>query len=87
MVRLNRAVAAAMVHGPVAGLSLLEPLGASLGDHYRLHAVRGHLFEMLGDHNTATAAYAAAARATKSIPERNYLTARAAAARQRRVLG
>ena len=83
MVTLNRAVAVAMVHGPVAGLLLLEPLGASPGDHYRLHAVRGHLFEMLGDHHTATAAYAAAARGTRSVPERNYLTAKAAAARKR----
>jgi predicted RNA polymerase sigma factor len=83
MVSLNRAVAAAMVHGPVAGLALLEPLGASLGGHYRLHAVRGHLFEMLGDHCTAFAAYNAAASGTRSIPERNYLTAKAAQARQR----
>jgi RNA polymerase sigma factor (sigma-70 family) len=83
MVSLNRAVAAAMVHGPIAGLALLEPLGASLGGHYRLHAVRGHLFEMLGDHCTAFAAYNAAASGTRSIPERNYLTAKAAQARQR----
>jgi RNA polymerase sigma factor (sigma-70 family) len=82
MVSLNRAVAAAMVHGPVAGLALLEPLGASLGGHYRLHAVRGHLFEMLGDHRTAFAAYNAAASGTRSVPERNYLTAKAAQARQ-----
>jgi predicted RNA polymerase sigma factor len=83
MVSLNRAVAAAMVHGPVAGLALLEPLGASLGGHYRMHAVRGHLFEMLGDHCTAFAAYNAAASGTRSVPERNYLTAKAAQARQR----
>jgi predicted RNA polymerase sigma factor len=59
------------------------PLEDLLGGHYRLHAVRGHLFEMLGDHNTATAAYAAAARAREASPERNYLTAKAAQARQR----
>jgi RNA polymerase sigma factor (sigma-70 family) len=83
MVTLNRAVAAAMVHGPMAGLALLEPLSQSLGDHYRLHAVRGHLFEMLGDHCTAFAAYEAAARGTRSAPERNYLTTKAAQARRR----
>ncbi len=83
MVTLNRAIAAAMVHGPVAGLGLLEPLGEPLGDHYRLHAVRGHLFEMLGDHCTAYAAYAAAAPGTRSVPERNYLTAKAAQSRRR----
>ena len=49
MVTLNRAVAVAMVHGPAAGLALLEPLDERLPGHHRLDAVRGHLLEMLGD--------------------------------------
>ena len=51
MVTLNHAIAAAMVHGPAAGLALLEPLDtdARLGGHYRLDAVRAHLLEMAGD--------------------------------------
>src|ERR1700722_6235263 len=48
MARLNRAVAKAMVHGPEAGLVLLEDLSARLGDHHRLHAVRAHLLELAG---------------------------------------
>ena len=38
MVTLNRAIAAAMVHGPAAGLELLETLDADarLAGHYRL---------------------------------------------------
>jgi predicted RNA polymerase sigma factor len=78
MVTLNRAVAAAMVHGPAAGLALLEPLGQRLAGHYRLDAVRAHLFDMLGDTATAIALYQAAASRTMSIPERHYLTTKAA---------
>ncbi len=78
MVTLNRAVAAAMVGGPAAGLKLLEPLDDQLAGHYRLDAVRAHLFEQLGDADTAIAHYRAAARRTLSLPERNYLLMKAA---------
>jgi RNA polymerase sigma factor (sigma-70 family) len=78
MVSLNRAVAAAMVQGPEAGLALLEGLDARLGGHHRLDAVRGHLHERRGDHERALAHYRAAAERTASIPERDYLTLRAA---------
>jgi len=80
MVTLNHAIAAAMVHGPPAGLKLLEALDADerLAGHYRLDAVRAHLLEMAGDHEAAIAHYRAAAGRTTSIPERNYLTIQAA---------
>jgi RNA polymerase sigma factor (sigma-70 family) len=78
MVSLNRAIAAAMVQGPEAGLELLKPLDARLGTHYRLDAVRGHLHERLGDSERAIAHYRAAAERTASIPERDYLTLKAA---------
>ena len=79
MVALNHAIAAAMVHGPAAGLKLLEPLDADerLAGSHRLDAVRGHLFEMAGDRKAAIAHYKAAAARTTSIPERNYLTMQA----------
>jgi RNA polymerase sigma factor (sigma-70 family) len=87
MVALNHAIAAAMVHGPVVGLELLAALDADarVGGHYRLDAVRAHLLEMAGDHERAIAHYRAAAERTTSIPERNYLTTKAArlAAKQR----
>ena len=53
----------------------------------RLDAVRGHLYEMAGDPERAVAHYRAAAERTTSIPERNYLTTKAArlAAEQRKV--
>jgi predicted RNA polymerase sigma factor len=78
VVALNRAVAAAMVHGPQAGLTMLEPLDQRLAGHYRLDAVRAHLLDMLGHADAAIAHYHAAARGTASVPERNYLITRAA---------
>lgn len=41
-------------------------------------AVRAHLLEMAGDAEAAIAHYKAAASRTTSIPERNYLTIKAA---------
>ncbi|GAA2808329.1 RNA polymerase sigma factor [Kribbella solani] len=78
MVKLNRAIAAAMVDGPDAGLQLLEPLDEELADHYRLAATRGHLYEMRGDHETAAEHFRTAARGTTSLPERDYLLSKAA---------
>ena len=80
MVTLNRAVAVAMVHGPQAGLDLLETLGDDdrVAAHHRLEVVRGHLLEMAGDHAAAIASYRTAARRTTSLPERRYLEGRAA---------
>jgi len=78
MVALNRAIAAAMVHGPLTGLKLLEPLDERLAGHYRLDAVRGHFYDMLGDNKAAAAHYRAAARRTTNLPERHYLTRQSA---------
>jgi RNA polymerase sigma factor (sigma-70 family) len=78
IVTLNRAIAMAMVHGPAAGLELLETLDEPLAGHYRLDAVRGHLFEMAGDAGSAVAHYRAAAARTASIPEQHYLIAQVA---------
>jgi RNA polymerase sigma factor (sigma-70 family) len=80
MVMLNHAIAAAMVHGPSKGLELLKALDsdARLAGHHRLDAVRAHLQEMAGDHETAIKHYRIAAARTTSIPERNYLVTQAA---------
>jgi RNA polymerase sigma factor (sigma-70 family) len=80
MVKLNRAIAVAMVEGPTAALLLLDQLETdpAIGDHYRLTSVRAHLLEMAGDSTGARDAYRAAARATLSRPERRYLERRAA---------
>jgi predicted RNA polymerase sigma factor len=80
MIRLNRSVALAMVHGPEPALELLETLDDDphLADHHRLHAVRAHLLEMVGDRSAARASFQAAARRTTSLPEQRFLEARAA---------
>ena len=78
MVTLNRAVATAMVHGPAAGLALLDGLGDRLGDHHRLHSVRAHLLEQAGDTRGAIAEFEAAAARTTNLRERNYLVTKAA---------
>jgi predicted RNA polymerase sigma factor len=84
MVMLNHAIAAAMVHGPSAGLDLLNALDADgrLTGHHRLVAVRAHLLELAGDHQAAIAHYRTAAGRTTSIPERNYLMTQAARLRE-----
>ena len=80
MVVLNRAVAAAMVHGATRGLELLDALkdDARVAEHHRLDAVRAHLLELAGDREGAVRHYRAAAGKTASLPERNYLLAQAA---------
>jgi RNA polymerase sigma factor (sigma-70 family) len=84
MVSLNHAIAAAMVHGPAAGLDLLLPLDADarVAGHHRLAATRAHLLEMAGDVSAAVAHYKTAAARTTSIPERNYLLTQAARLRE-----
>jgi RNA polymerase sigma factor (sigma-70 family) len=80
MVALNHAIAAAMVHGPRAGLELLDALdrAGTLAGHHRLDSVRAHLHERAGDRERAIQLYRAAALRTASVPERNYLAAQAA---------
>jgi predicted RNA polymerase sigma factor len=69
-----------MVHGPRAGLDLLRALDRDprVADHFRLFAVRGHLFERAGDRKEAVAHYRAAATRTSSTPERDFLLMKAA---------
>ncbi|MCU1358059.1 MAG: polymerase sigma factor [Acidimicrobiales bacterium] len=78
MVTLNRAVAAAMAQGPAAGLAVLDGLDERLGDHHRLHAVRGHLLEMSGDRRGAIVELRAAAAGAANQREQQYLTTQAA---------
>jgi RNA polymerase sigma factor (sigma-70 family) len=85
IVTLNRAVAAAMVHGPSAGLAVLDTLDERLAGHYRLDAVRAHLLEMAGETNTALAHYRVAANRTTNLPERRYLSMKAARLNERRL--
>ncbi len=78
VVTLNRAVAATMVHGPHAGLAILDEVSDRLKDNHRLGSVRAHLLEMAGDTGGAVAHYRAAAKGSTNLPEQQYLSRRAA---------
>jgi predicted RNA polymerase sigma factor len=69
-----------MIHGPSAGLELVASLDTDprIAGHYRLDAVRAHLYEKSGDRARAVQHYRAAAERTASVPERNYLLMKAA---------
>ncbi|MDB4959858.1 MAG: putative polymerase, sigma-24 subunit, subfamily [Myxococcales bacterium] len=80
MARLSKAIALAMVSGPVAGLAELDRVADDprIRDHHRIAAARAHLLERAGDRDAAIAHYRLAANLTASTPERNYLLLHAA---------
>jgi RNA polymerase sigma factor (sigma-70 family) len=80
VVRLNHAVAVAMVRGPEAGLELLDKLEGDdrLTRDHRLHAVRAHLLETAGDRWAARTAYERAARLATGLAHQRYLNSRIA---------
>lgn len=77
LVALNRAVAVAMVDGPVAGLALIDSL-TGLGDYHLLHAARADLLRRLGRPAEAATAYRRALDLVGNDPERTFLAHRLA---------
>ena len=73
---LGAAIALSEVEGPEAGLAALEPLAAARPRDHRIIAARAHMLETLG-RPEAAAAFRKAAALTDSIPEQNYLNAKA----------
>jgi RNA polymerase sigma factor (sigma-70 family) len=80
MVTLNRVVAVAMVHGAAKALYALADAETdpALTGHHRVATVRAHLLELAGEHTEAREQYRLAAARTLSVPEQDYLQARAA---------
>jgi RNA polymerase sigma-70 factor (ECF subfamily) len=78
IVELNRAVAVAMSEGPAAGLAVVEPLEAALGEYHLWHATRADLLRRLGRTKAAIAAYRQALARVGSDPERRFLERRLA---------
>jgi RNA polymerase sigma-70 factor (ECF subfamily) len=78
VVRLNRAVAVAMVDGPAAGLALVDELAASgaLAGYHLLPATRADLLRRLGAKERAAEAYRDAVALASTDTERAYLEAR-----------
>ncbi|MFI6365301.1 RNA polymerase sigma factor [Nocardia sp. NPDC050630] len=80
IVELNRAVAVSMVHGPAAGLELVDALVATgaLDNYHLLPAVRGDLLDRLGRPEEARAEFARAAELTGNNAEQALLLDRMA---------
>jgi RNA polymerase sigma-70 factor (ECF subfamily) len=78
VVRLNRAVAVAMAHGPEAGLALVDELGGELIGYRHVQATRADLLRRLGRRAEAAQAYREALSLTESDAERRFLTRRLA---------
>jgi RNA polymerase sigma-70 factor, ECF subfamily len=74
IVGLNRAVAVAEVHGPVAALAIVDDI--ELDGYYMLHAIRADLLARLGRPAEAATEYEAAAELTQSVAQRRFLQGR-----------
>lgn len=76
VVALNRAVALAEVHGPEAGLAVVDQL--DLDTYAPFHATRGDLLRRLGRGEEAAADLVRAAALSENGPQRTFLEGRAA---------
>jgi RNA polymerase sigma-70 factor, ECF subfamily len=78
VVRLNRAVAIGMAHGPSAGLALLDELDDALTDYHWLPAARADLLRRLGRWSEAAHEYRRALALAANAPERRFFERRIA---------
>jgi RNA polymerase sigma-70 factor (ECF subfamily) len=76
VVTMNRAIAAAELEGPEAGLALLD--GLALDDYRYYHSTRADLLRRLGQDGEARAAYTRALELTRPGPEQRFLEGRLA---------
>jgi RNA polymerase sigma-70 factor, ECF subfamily len=77
VIRLNRAVALAMVDGPERGLALMEDLDLlELDDFHPFHAARADLLRRAGRRTEAITAYQRAITLCANLVERRYLERR-----------
>jgi len=78
IVSLNRAVAVAMVDGPVAALELIDAVaaGGDLDEYHLLHAARADLLRRAGLPAAAAASYARALELATNESERRFLERR-----------
>jgi RNA polymerase sigma-70 factor (ECF subfamily) len=81
VVEMNRAIVLAEVHGPEAGLLVLDEL--ALGDYRYFHSTRADLLRRLGRADEARAAYNQALELTQTDAERQFLESRLSELRPR----
>ena len=79
VVALNRAVAVAEVHGPAAGLAVVDRL--DLPAYHLFHATRADLLVRLGRTDEAAAAYERAMELASNAAERAFLAGRLSSVR------
>jgi RNA polymerase sigma-70 factor (ECF subfamily) len=74
IVEMNRAIAIAEIHGPDAGLAILDQVQL---EHYRyFHSTRADLLRRAGRHSDARHAYQRALELAQTEPERRFLRSR-----------
>jgi RNA polymerase sigma factor (sigma-70 family) len=80
VIKLNRAVAVSMAHGPQAGLTLVDALASepSLARYHLLPSIRADFLYKLGRHPEARTEFERAAALTRNTRERALLLTRAA---------
>ena len=80
VIRLNQAVAIAMLHGPQAGLSIIEQLltEGELNNYHLIYAAKADLCRRLQQYDTARFAYQQALALTQQGPEQRFLQRRLA---------
>jgi RNA polymerase sigma-70 factor (ECF subfamily) len=77
IVSLNRAVAVAMLHGPEAGIAIIDSLAVGdLQNYHLLHAARADLFRRLGSREQAASSYRRALALVSNDSERRFLERR-----------
>ena len=78
VISLNRAVAAAMAHGPRAGLEIIDRLAetSELDNFHLMHAARADLLRRLGSQEEAAKSYSRALALVTNESERRYLERR-----------
>ena len=79
VIEVNRAVAAGLADGPLAGLAILTPVlqGGQLDGYGPLHAAHADLLERAGQQDAAAAAWSRAIEATENGPMRDEMIRRA----------
>ena len=75
VVKLNRAVAVAMLAGPLAGLKLIDAIleGGELNEYHLAHAARAEFCRRLGRTAEARSSYEKALTLAQQEPERRFL--------------
>jgi RNA polymerase sigma-70 factor (ECF subfamily) len=73
VVTLNRAVVVAKLHGPEAGLALIEPLAPQLSGYFYFFGVKGALLEQAGRPSEARAAFTQAIGLAHSAAEASHI--------------